>query len=104
MNQTIKTPPAAASEQDSVLSPTDTFVRRHIGPNDAEIAEMLKLLGYDSLDALIDATIPSAIRLKRDLKLGPERGEHELLQQLKETAKKNKVFRSFIGQGYHSTI
>src|SRR5688572_15388455 len=98
------TPDSGLSAQDSVLAPTDTFVRRHIGPRDADVAEMLRLLGYDSLDALSDAAVPAAIRLKKPLKLGPARGEHELLQELKQTAKKNRVMRSFIGQGYYGTV
>src|SRR5688572_11081406 len=75
------------SPQDSVLAPTDTFVRRHIGPRDDEMGEMLKLLGYDSLDQLSDAAVPAAIRLKRPLRLGPARGEHELLCELRAIAK-----------------
>src|SRR3954469_794276 len=104
--QTAPVPPqdSKVGAADSVLAPTDTFVHRHIGPNEAEQLEMLRLLGYGSLDELIDATVPPAIRLKRELKLGPERGEHELLAELAQTAKKNKVFRSFIGQGYYGTI
>ena len=48
----------------SVLDPTDTFVRRHVGPSDDDVAEMLRVLGYDSLEALADATIPASIRTK----------------------------------------
>src|SRR4051795_12684992 len=88
---------AATAAADSVLAPTDTFIHRHIGPNESEQREMLALLGYGTLDELIDATVPPAIRLRRDLKLGPPRGEHELLQELAAIAKKNKVARSFIG-------
>src|SRR5260370_33464236 len=107
MNDTMTNPPlAAGTGEDStkaaaVLGPTDLFVHRHIGPNEAEQREMLSLLGYSSMEELIDATVPPAIRLKRELKLGPERGEHELLLELQAIAKKNKVFRSFIGQGYY---
>jgi glycine dehydrogenase len=92
------------STQDSLLSPTDTFVRRHIGPRDHDVAEMLKLLGYDSLDALTDAAVPAAIRLNKPLNLGQPRGEHELLAELKQIASQNKMMRSFIGQGYYGTI
>jgi glycine dehydrogenase len=88
----------------SPLTHTDTFVRRHIGPNGAEVAEMLETLGYGSLDELIDATVPASIRLNRSLQLGPERSEYELLSELRKLAQKNKVFRSFIGMGYHDTI
>src|SRR5688572_18441414 len=86
------------------LSPTDTFVRRHVGPDEAEVAAMLKVLGVDSLEALADATVPANIRMSRSLDLGPERGEHELLLELRSIARKNRVMRSFIGQGYHDTI
>src|SRR5437016_4605014 len=65
---------------------------------------MLRLLAYTTLDELVDATVPPAVRLKRGLKLGPERGEHELIEELRSISKKNKVFRSFIGQGYYGTI
>ena len=87
-----------------LLGPTDTFVRRHIGPSAAEVREMLEFLGYDSLDALTDATVPGSIRLTRPLALGQPRGEFELLNELKSIASQNKVFRSFIGMGYYDTI
>jgi glycine dehydrogenase len=88
----------------SVFAHTDTFVRRHIGPDEGEIREMLETLGYPSLDALIDDTVPASIRLERPLKLGPERSEYELLSELREMMRKNKVFRSFLGMGYHDCI
>ncbi len=78
------------------LDPTDTFVHRHIGPRPNDVALMLDELGFDSLDALIDAAVPKGIRLDRDLDLGPSRGESEILAQLKVTASKNKIFRSYI--------
>ncbi len=65
---------------------------------------MLDALGHDSLDALIDATVPESIRLRRPLALGPERSEYELLAELREMVSKNRVFRSFIGMGYHDCI
>src|SRR5438105_3414521 len=86
------------------LAPTDTFVRRHIGPSDADIAEMLSALGLGSLEELSAQTVPASIRLKSPLKLGPPRGEFELLQELKQIASKNKVVKSMIGQGYYDTI
>src|SRR3954463_15921756 len=95
---------AVQPDQAGVLAPTDTFVHRHIGPNEAEQLEMLRLLGDGSLDEVIDGAVPPAIRLKRAMELGGERGEHELLQELQGIAKQNKVFRSFIGQGYYGTI
>jgi glycine dehydrogenase len=99
-----KSPSREAHPAPSRLGPTDTFVRRHIGPNAQDVAEMLQLLGVSSLDELIDQTVPPAIRLKRPLKLGEPRGEFEVLQELKQIASQNKVFRSFIGMGYHDTI
>ena len=95
--------PARAPSR-SPLAPTDTFVHRHIGPNDADIAAMLSLLGLPSLDALVDQTVPTSIRMDRPLNLGQPRGEHELLSELRKMAGRNKVFRSCIGMGYHGTI
>src|SRR5215217_6481522 len=86
------------------LSPTDTFVRRHIGPSDEEVREMLAALGISSLDELTEATVPEAIRLRAPLQLGPPRGEFELLEELKDIASQNQVVRSFIGMGYYDTI
>jgi len=88
----------------SALTHSDTFVRRHLGPDAAEVARMLETLGYGSLDELIDATVPASIRMSRPLMLGPERSEYELLNELRKLAGKNQVFRSFIGMGYHDCI
>ncbi len=65
---------------------------------------MLDVVGCDSLDELVEKTVPAAIRLPTPLKLGQARGEHELLAELKQIAGKNKVYRSLIGQGYYGTI
>jgi glycine dehydrogenase len=83
---------------------TESFVPRHIGPNDAEVAEMLRAVGYGSLDEFIDATIPSAIRMKRPLALGAPRTEHDVLAELREVASRNRVYRNFIGMGYSDTL
>lgn len=80
------------------------FTRRHIGPNPAETAEMLKKLGFSSLAELSDAAVPSAIRLKNPLKLPPALPEHEVLARLRGIFSKNKIFRSYIGTGYSGTI
>ncbi len=88
----------------SDLGPSDLFGRRHIGPSPADVREMLEWLGYDSLDALVDATVPPDIRLKNPLKIGEPRGEFELLAELGQIASKNKIFRSLIGMGYSDTI
>jgi len=88
----------------SVLNPSDTFLHRHIGPTDEEVRQMLAGLGYDSLEQLALAVVPASIRLERPLALGEPRGEHELLEALREIARTNRVTRSFIGMGYHACI
>jgi glycine dehydrogenase len=87
-----------------LLDPSDLFVPRHLGPRRAEMREMLSYLGFEGLDALVDACVPAAIRAERPLALDPPRGEHETLAELRRIADKNEVFRSFIGMGYHDTI
>ncbi len=84
--------------------PYDFANRRHIGPSPAEMEEMLKVIGYKSLDALIDATVPSSIRQKDPLAWGAALTEREALDRMRETANKNKVLTSLIGQGYYGTI
>jgi glycine dehydrogenase len=90
--------------QPDVLVPSDTFARRHIGPSQAEVAEMLAALGYTSLEELATATVPNQIRLKKPLALGEPLGEHELVEEMKNLAADNQVMRSFIGQGYYDCI
>ncbi len=80
------------------------FVDRHIGTTDAEQAEMLKTLGYASRSALIDAAVPPAIRLRGPLALPAAKGEEEALDELKAMARKNRVLKSYIGQGYYGTL
>jgi glycine dehydrogenase len=82
----------------------DTFVPRHIGPSADEVAEMVAALGRESLDDLIDATVPADIRLRRPLALPGARTEPEVLAELREIATRNRVFRSYIGMGYHDCI
>ena len=89
---------------DALLAPTDTFARRHLGPSDADVAEMLAELGYDSLDALIDATVPAAIRTSRPLGLPAARGERAVMTDLSASIGKNKVLRSLLGMGYYGTV
>ena len=91
-----------ASSRD-LLAPLDTFERRHTGSPAADVAAMLKVVGYDSLDALADAAVPPKIRLKRPLRLPAAASETEALAELHALAAKNKIFRSFIGMGYHDT-
>jgi glycine dehydrogenase len=84
--------------------PYDFANRRHIGPSPAEMTEMLKVIGYHSLDELIDATVPGSIRQKVPLTWGAAMTEREALDKLRETANKNKVLTSLLGQGYYGTI
>ena len=86
------------------LGAVDTFVDRHIGPSLDEERAMLDTLGFASLEALTNATVPETIRTQAPLQVGPPRGEYELLSELRTMAGKNKVLRSFIGQGYYDTI
>jgi glycine dehydrogenase len=86
------------------LAPADSFQSRHIGPNPAEVASMLETLGYRSLDELIEATIPSRIRLNRPLNLPAALTEAETLAHLRSLAQKNQIFRSYIGMGYSDCI
>ena len=89
---------------ENTLSPTDSFINRHIGPNSQEIDKMLKVLGFSSLDKLIDATVPQGIRLSKTLILPEAQSEYGALAQLKSIASKNQIFRSYIGMGYHDCI
>ena len=78
--------------------------RRHIGPSPEEIASMLRVLGVASLDQLIDETVPASIRQKLPLEFGKPLSERAGLDKMRETANKNQVLTSLIGQGYHGTI
>ncbi|RVT85538.1 glycine dehydrogenase (aminomethyl-transferring) [Rhodobacteraceae bacterium CCMM004] len=84
--------------------PYDFANRRHIGPSPAEMDEMLKVVGAESLDALIDETVPKAIRQAEPLDFGKPKSERELLYHMTQVAKKNTVFTTMIGQGYHGTV
>jgi len=79
------------------------FIRRHIGPTEAEQKTMLQELGFNSLDELISKTVPEKILLKESLSIGDSNSEYKALRKLKEIAKKNKVYSSFIGMGYYGT-
>src|SRR2546430_5447866 len=81
-----------------------SFARRHIGPSEEEMREMLRDVGFENLDALIDAAVPKNIRLDRELNLPEAKSETEALAELHAIAKKNKVARSFIGAGYYDCI
>jgi glycine dehydrogenase len=102
---TPKPAAASASAKTAALPPNpDEFPRRHIGPNAEESKQMLEVLGYASLDALINDAVPAQIRLKQPLQLPAGRSEYEVLASLKDIASQNQVFRSFIGMGYYDCI
>jgi len=86
------------------LSHPDSFARRHIGPSVQETGAMLELLGYSSIETLIEEAIPSKIRVRRPLDLPAGRTEFETLAALKALAAQNQVFRSYIGMGYYDCI
>ncbi len=92
----------AAAPQE--IEPLDSFARRHIGPNGEQKESMLRTLGFDNLDSLIDATVPKNIRLDRPLELPAAKSEWDALSELREIANKNRVMRSFIGTGYSDCV
>jgi glycine dehydrogenase len=83
---------------------TDAFALRHLGPRDTDLNYMFKTIGVENLEQLIFETIPSDIRLKNDLTLDAPMTEYEYLNHIQELGKKNKVFKSYIGLGYHPAI
>jgi len=83
---------------------TAAFASRHIGPNNAELNEMLKVIGVRSLEELIDKTIPNNIKLKNNLDLPKAMSEFEFTNHIQSLGNKNKIFKTYIGLGYHPTI
>ncbi len=82
----------------------ERFFERHIGINNSDITEMLNVIGLNSLDELINKTIPQNIKLNKEIELELPLTEMELLKELKSIASKNKIFKNYIGQGYNTTI
>ncbi|WP_273565904.1 aminomethyl-transferring glycine dehydrogenase [Maribacter halichondriae] len=83
---------------------TDVFAKRHIGIRENDLQKMLETVGANNLDQLISETIPEDIRLKDRLDLPEAMSEHEFLSHIQNLAEKNKVFKSYIGLGYHECI
>ncbi|MEY2711822.1 MAG: glycine dehydrogenase, partial [Planctomycetota bacterium] len=108
LSPTTPTAPKALT----ALAPTDTFVRRHIGPSEPEIVDMLTAVGCSSLDDLSAQAIPSGIRMAQPLRIDDptnalgvaERGEAETLAALHRIAQQNQVWQTWIGMGYVGTI
>ena len=84
--------------------PYDFANRRHIGPSPSEMEEMFKTIGVESLDELINQTVPESIRQKDALDFGKPMSERELLRHMRITSSKNKILTSLIGQGYYGTV
>jgi len=82
----------------------ERFLNRHIGPDDAETAEMLAAVSAESLDQLIRETVPEDIRLKEPLAIDEPMSEYRFLEQFRRLADQNEIFKSYIGMGYHETL
>ena len=98
---------ASLKPQASLFAPLDTFQERHIGPDDAETGKMLSKLGYSSMDAFVAETVPSKIRIPTgvvDNAAIPSLSESQLHLRAKALAKDNKLFKSYIGMGYHNAV
>jgi len=87
----------------TALPVPDSFVPRHNGPSEADVKAMLATLGYASLDALIDATVPANIRMRRALELPAPMSEQEALTEFRRMVSANDAWRNFIGMGYSTT-
>jgi len=85
--------------RDKMIDP-NSFARRHIGPNEDEVRAMLREVGFESLDSLVEAAVPKNIRLDRELNLPQPKSEMEALAELRAISRRNKIARSFIGCGY----
>ncbi len=97
-------PVRLASTAPAALDDSGSFIQRHVGPTPEEVAAMLATVGFPTLDALIDATIPESIRFRRALALPPAESEYDAITRLKGIAAQNEVFTSYLGQGYYNTI
>ena len=80
------------------------FSKRHIGPDNSDINKMLSYLGFNSIEHLINATIPNGIQFNDELNIGKSISEYEFLNTIKKIGKKNKVVKSYIGTGYYGTV
>ncbi|WP_428937800.1 aminomethyl-transferring glycine dehydrogenase [Fontivita pretiosa] len=96
--------PESQTKPVATLANDADFIWRHIGPREQDVRQMLALLGVGSLDELIEQTVPPSIRMNRPLDLPPPVSEFRALNELRAIATKNRICRSFIGQGYYDTI
>lgn len=104
MNQVSTRSLSASFPTPGKLESNNDFVRRHIGPGESQIREMLQLMDLDSLDELIDQTVPSQIRSTEPLRLPAPVGEHHTTSQIRRIRERNQLFTSMIGMGYYPTI
>ena len=81
-----------------------SFSTRHIGPSADDINKMLSFLGFDSVDDLINATIPKDIKYNESLNIGESISEYDFLKTIKNIGEKNQVVKSYIGTGYYGTV
>jgi glycine dehydrogenase len=93
-----------ATTPTALLRSTESFVPRHIGPSDVDVQAMLELLGYESLDSLIDAAVPKRIRMTKPLAIHEGRTEFEALRVMRQIAARNELFRSYLGMGYSDCV
>src|SRR5688572_26553353 len=84
--------------------PRITFSERHIGISKQDLPAMLKKIGVNSIDRLIEETVPASIRLNRELNLPEALTEYQFLKELRSIAAKNKIYKSYLGLGYYETI
>ena len=82
----------------------EKFEERHIAPGLSDVTAMLEAVGVDSLEALIEQTVPERIRLAQPLRLPPALSEAAYLERIREIAEQNKVYKSYIGQGYYDVM
>ena len=82
---------------------SNEFFARHIGPHEADSNRMLKKIGVKSLEELISQTVPATIRMQEELDIPAAMSEHEYLRHIKDISLRNKVFSTYIGQGYYDT-
>lgn len=94
---------ATGSAAADALDMVDTFARRHMGPSESDALAMLKSIGFNSFDELIQSTVPPNILAEKDLNLEPAMTETEALARIRSMADKNKVMKSYIGTGYYDT-
>ncbi|XP_071489808.1 glycine dehydrogenase (decarboxylating), mitochondrial-like [Diadema antillarum] len=103
-NQHTATPSCLENTRilDRIYHKHDNFADRHLGPREEDIQEMLQVVGVDSMAEMIDSTVPREIKLNKEMDLDPAQCETEMLDKLKDMASMNKVWRSYIGLGYHN--